>query len=168
MNPEIETLKTILTHQEAIYADVEDRIQQKRKVLIEGDVHQLAGIDQELATLGQQVTRLEQERLELLTRMGYADKPLSEVIARLPVEEASHLRELRIRLRARIDNVRTANDQARSLLDLSIKWIEDTVEVIAKAVMPEATSYGQQNGKCQPGKGPDGGTIIPSTIQRNA
>ncbi len=168
MNEQIEMLKTILTHQEAVYADVEDRIHQKRRVLIEGDVHRLAGIDQELATLAQQVTRLEQERMGLLTRMGYADQPLSEVISRLPVEEAAHLRDLRTRLRARIDNIRTANDQARSLLDLSIKWIEDTVEIIAKVVMPEAASYGNQNGKCQPGKAPDGGSIISSTVQHNA
>lgn len=168
MNESIETLKTILTQQEAVYADVEERIHQKRQALIEGSVHQLAEIDQELVSLGQRMSRLEAERMELMSTMGYVNKPLAELIPDLPSEQAAELRDLRIRLRARIYNVRSANDQARSLLDLSIKWIEDTVEVIAKAVMPEAASYGQQNGKYQPGKSVDGGAIIPSTVQHKA
>ncbi len=161
-------LQGLLDKQADVYSKVEEQMIEKQMVLIEGDPEKLSNVDQGLMGLSQQLTRLEDERIELLITMGYGDKSLKEVIQELPPKRSGNLRTIRNRLLKLIQNVQVENDKTQALLNLSIQWVEGTVELIANALVPEAGSYNAQGSKnnrvIQEATGP----LAPSTIQREA
>jgi hypothetical protein len=165
---QLNILQDILNRQAEVYAQVEERMAEKRKILVEGTPHRLATLDQELTALIQKATILERERMDWLTEMGYEDQTLRQVIASLNPIWAKPLNDLRDRLLRQMANIQETNRESRSLLDLSIKWIEDTVEVIAQAIAPEAGAYDHKGAKNVTSHNQDVRSPMSSTIERQA
>ncbi len=161
-------LQNLLNQQAEVYSDVEKQMIQKQHILIEGDPNKLASVDQTLAILGQRLTQLENQRIELLEAMGHQDKTLNEVLQTLPQHQTKTLRESRSHLIRSIKNIKIENDKTRSLLNLSIRWVEETVELIANALVPEAGTYNATGVKSNRTINETTGPLAPSTIQRDA
>ncbi len=161
-------LQCLLNKQADIYSEIEEKMVQKQHVLVEGNPDKLVSTDQVLTGLAQKIARLEEERIALLIKMGHPNESLKEVIETLPSGEAESLSQCRNRLVKGIERVKGENDKARSLLNLSIRWVEDTVELIANALAPEAGSYNASGVKNNRAIQEASGPLAPSTIQRDA
>lgn len=142
VSPEkIQELKALLEKETQTYQDMAKTMMDKKTLLIKGQYKQLGTVDQELASLGNQSVQIEARRMELMSDMGQEDKTLEELIKVMPPQQAQHFIPLRKRLIHVVRDVQDINKQNSRLLELSIKWIEDTVETIAKAVTPQAATY---------------------------
>jgi hypothetical protein len=113
------------------------------------------------------VDELERGRIALLIHMGHKDKSLKDFIECLDVNNAQPFIEARQRLVRVVENVRELNTESRSLLELSVKWIEDSVSLIAQLLMPEASSYSPVMDKKQ-NKQQQEAAIIHSTVDHSA
>ncbi|MGE0199926.1 MAG: flagellar protein FlgN [Candidatus Melainabacteria bacterium] len=164
----MDALKALLRQETETYQQVADALSHKTSVLVNGDYHGLAGVDQELVRLGQKSIQLETQRMAAMTAMGYENHTLRQLIEVLPPDEKKPLQTLRENLLEKVFAVQTANQQHQSLLDLSIQWVGDTMDIIAKALTPEGASY---TGTGKSVKGAPGQTPIQglqSTISRDA
>jgi len=159
-------LATILSDQVGLYDRVETMIEQKRQVLVKGNAYELANIDQKLMVLAQDVERLEKQRQALLKEMGFEGYTLKEVIDRLSSPEAQTLRPLREQLKKAVERVQVTNQHTQGLLQMSINWVADTVNMIAKAIAPEITAYNPEGQ--QPSKADPRNDVMSSTIEREA
>lgn len=137
----LNTLEALLSQETQTYQMVAGLMDEKKEVLVKGNYKQLPDIDQRLVQLGQQSITLEQERLLLMQQLGYPNQPLSQMVQELPPPHQSRLSETRARLKDVVEQINELNQTNKRLLHWSIKWIEETVDVITNAVMPESASY---------------------------
>jgi hypothetical protein len=100
--------------------------------------------------------------------MGYAQCPLSQFIAQLNPVQKAPLNRCRERLLRAIQDVDRLNRDTRDLLDLSLNWIRDTVEVIVNAITPEGASYTAQGSKTNAHNPAAAIAPVQSTVIRSA
>lgn len=146
----IQELKTLLEKETQTYQQMAKTMMDKKTLLIKGQYKNLGPIDQTLASLGNQSVQIEARRLNLMTDIGHQDKTLEELIKAMPSTHAQDFIPLRKQLIHVVRDVQEMNQQNNRLIELSIKWIEDTVDTIAKAVTPQGATYnakGQQTVK---------------------
>jgi|GEM_PF-2821931 len=123
----------------------------KRDILIKGDLSPsermtvLQAVDRTLLTLNQRARQLEQERCKLHRSMGCENMSLNELIAALPNGFnglARKLRTLQQNLQVALREGKNLNDEIKGLLELSLGWVRETIDIVATAVAPEGSSYG--------------------------
>ena len=85
--------------------------------------------------------------MALLVHMGQENKTLKEFIDCLDPSNMKPFHEARQRLTRAVENIRDLNRQNHNLLDLSLKWIEGSVQMIAQLLSPEGASYGAKGEK---------------------
>lgn len=161
-------LATILNQQVELYDTVDNLMQKKRLILVKGNAYELSNIDQKLTTLAQKGSQLEERRIKLLKEMGYHNLSLKEVIQKLSVQQAKTLNPIREQLKRSIQRVQSSNNQTKGLLQLSLNWVADTVELIAKAIAPESASYEQNGRQTTPQQQQTSTQRMSSTIERQA
>ena len=167
-NQKLTELKGILSQEIQSYEALEKMMTHKKALLIAGKAEELSRLDQDLLRITQKVTELEQKRMTLLVQMGHQNQTLHEFIRTLDIQDSRNFMEARQRLVRVVDNVKTLNETNRTLLDLSLKWIESSVEVIASLLVPEGASYTQKGGKPQGKQQGTVTTMISSTIEHSA
>lgn len=140
-NQELELLKRILDQEIESYGQVEQKMAEKNQVLIRGNASELSRLDRELIALNQRTIELEKQRISLMMNMGKQNYSLQEFINSLDIHKAAPLIEARQRLNRVIGNVRDLNSQNKRLLEISLKWIETSVETIAQMLTPQGASY---------------------------
>lgn len=140
-NQELELLKSILDQEIESYGEVEQKMAEKNQVLIRGNASELSRLDRELIALNQRTIELEKQRIALMMNMGKPNHSLQDFINSLEIHKAAPLIEARQRLHRVIDNVRDLNSQNKRLLEISLKWIETSVEAIAQMLTPQGASY---------------------------
>jgi len=153
-NEQFSTLQNLLNGEADCYAQAVERMRTKKEALLKNDLDTLEKTDQELMALHQRARSLEQKRLQLTGEMGYHDIPLSELIPQLPAEYAGVLAQTRKRLISLVRELEQLNRNHVDLLTLSLKWVEESVTVIAEILTPQAASYGAQTGKKGKGRSP--------------
>lgn len=139
--PQLEPLIHLLHQELQAYKAIEQKMAEKKRVLIQGDTDALSRVDQALMALGQKTIEIEEKRLKLMKTMGTPSQTLQGLIDGLDAEQASPLVEARQRLLRTVDSIRDLNQQNQSLLDLSINWIASTVDTIARHLTPESSCY---------------------------
>lgn len=138
----MEDLKRILNEEIALYNRIEQHLAEKKQHIIQGNLEQLVQVDNELEKLSQQGKVLEQERLALMVSIGREGETLREFIASLESGEDSHLlNQARTRLIETTNSIKTLSKTNRDLLTQSIRFIEQSVNVIASILAPEGASY---------------------------
>ena len=100
--------------------------------------------------------------------MGHPDKTLTQLIAGMPKQDASRLLPLRDNLKRVLGDIQEENKQTKSLLDLSIRWVAQTVEVIAEALTPEGASYNRRGGRSKSSEDSANPINIHSTVIHDA
>lgn len=163
----LEMLQHVLEEEIHQYEAIIEKLNCKQAVLVEGKPQTLNQIDQELMALSRNALKLEKQRLSLMARMGYPKCSLSAFIAQLQPDQAAALNRRRERLLRAVNDMHRLNQDTSDLLDLSIQWIQETVELIAGALAPEGSSYTAHGNKPHaqnPGTGtaPGQSTIIRS------
>ena len=153
------------------YEHLRHKLYEKQNILIAGKPGKLTAIDRELTSVGQKAKTLEKQRLELMNKLGQPENTLSQFIHKLESHQpkaAADLRRCRERLLSTVHDTQRANRDTQDLLNLSLQWIHDTVELIASVLTPEAASYTAKGQKLAQSKSP--GTSIPaqSTVNHSA
>ncbi len=167
-NEQLNLLHGILAEEIYQYEAVSERLTHKSQVLAANKPKQLAQLDRELLALSRKATQLEQERQRTMAKMGCPNWSLTELIAHLPPQQASRFTQSRERLRQAVKNTAALNRDNRDLLDLSLKWIQETVDIISSALAPEGASYTAQGGKNTPHNTSKAASPLQSTISHSA
>jgi len=129
------------------YEAASAKLREKQDILISGKPKKLPRLDQELTAISHKTRQLEQQRLSLMAELGHPNQNLSHLIADLEPQAAATLTPPRDRLVKAVQETTRLNQDTRDLLQLSMQWIQDTVELIANVLTPEAASYNAQGNK---------------------
>lgn len=166
-----ETLSALLAVLEQETRQLEatcDQLNIKRQILVAGKPDELLAIDRELLTLGKKATELAREREQLTLTLGCQQETLKSMITRMPAQFVPRFMMTRNQLqRAALDMTRL-NREVQDLLNLSLKWVQDTVDVIASAMNPEGSSYTPKGSKTNRQATPHHPTPSQSTIIHDA
>lgn len=139
---QMEDFKNALNQEIALYNSIERLLDQKRELIMQGDLETLVKIDNELEQLSQRARSLEQERLAIMVRMGRQGDTLREFIESLESgEDTQMLVHAREQLVKSVESIKNLSKTNRDLLTQSIRFIEQSISVIASILSPENPSY---------------------------
>lgn len=145
-----------------------EQLNLKRQILVSGQPQKLVSIDRELTALGKKSGELAKEREVLTRQLGWEKQTLKSLIPQMPAQFEPRFTLTRDRLHRAAMDVERLNRENRDLLNLSLKWVRDTVEVIAAAMNPEGASYTAQGGKKLKQNTPNDQAPTQSTVIRSA
>lgn len=149
-NPSLHRLQSVLEAEIGLYEQAGTRLQEKQAAIITMKQDQLVNIDRELAVLQKKAAQLEASRHEVLAEMGYENGTLSQLIEKVACpEQAGILMRIRDRLHRAVDDADRQNRNSRELLNLSIHYVQDTVNTVVGLLNPEGAAYNAQGGKAQ-------------------
>jgi len=134
-------------------------LEQKKTALVHRDMNTLHSVDQALLTLVHRVRQLEKARTGLIQELCSEMPRLELLIQTMPPEESSRFTLIRQRLLRYMNDAGALNKENKSLLDLSIHWIQETVAILAAALNPSASSYGARSARKPNGDMPPSSTI---------
>jgi hypothetical protein len=176
----LEALCRLLDEMAGRYETARRTLIRKRDLLISRQAEtlkngELQATDRELLAVSRQVARLDQERRQLQVRMGCPDWTLGTLIEALrngiPAASpewtqaaAQNLARTRERLETVLRETDRLTREVRGLLELSLGWIRETVDILTAAATPDGTGYTAQ------GTGSTKRAIVEgcSTISRSA
>ncbi len=140
---DMEDFKSILNQEIQLYSAIENSLDEKKDIIIKGDLDRLAQIDNELEKLSERAHDLEKERLSTMVRMGKEGDTLNEFISSLQSgEDTIMLEHAREQLIKTTESIKQLSKTNRDLLTQSIHFIEQSVNVIASILSPNGASYG--------------------------
>ncbi len=143
------TLHHTLQHQLSTHETINAKLRELRVAVVMGKTEDITSINEQLLSLGNQLKALEVNRKESVAKLGYASKPLSEIIPQLPIAEQTNLKQLREKLNATIDMVQQEKDDTSAVLEHSMSWVKRAMGVIANQVakaQPKTQHYGTNVG----------------------
>ena len=150
---QLNTLHATLKEEAAQYELAANKLVEKKCILLSNDPAGLPRLDQELLLLAQKTRQLERSRIEQMRDLGHGDLSLRQFIGTLDPRRGKPFLDARTRLLKAVDEVSTLNRHNKELIQLSMQWIQDSVEVIAGLITPEGASYNAQGNKSrQPGQ----------------
>lgn len=164
----LEKLKALLDQEIMSYTQVEERLVEKNDCIIQGNTAGLEKADQAINALNHRLQELERNRLNLMIEMGQEKQSLKELINCIDDERAKPLNTARENLCTVVDSVQDLNQTSQSLLDLSLKWVDSSVDMITKLLMPETTAYTATGAKSTARQLPEQVNIIRSTVEHEA
>lgn len=132
-----QSLRQNLEAQLAAHQEVNGLLQQLRQSVMVGKTDAVKTTNHQLIQVGNTMARLEAERQQLLTKAGYTTMPLRQLMLSLPASEQQSLNMLREKLNHTIGQVKVQQADTQSVLSQSIRWVNQTVATIAKAVQPD-------------------------------
>lgn len=144
---QLSALLSLLENETRQMEATRDQLNIKRQILVAGKPKELVAIDRQLMALSKKATELAKEREALTRQMGCPQETLKSMIPRMPAQFIPRFTTARDKLHRTAMDVRQLNRENRELLNLSLKWVQDTVEVIASALNPEGASYTPQGNK---------------------
>lgn len=162
---QIDQLHQILELEVEQYQQAVNALQRKKAALVSRKPQNLIPVDRELMAINRKGKQLEQQRQSLMTALGQPDGRLEKMIAQMDPANANRFQNTRQRLLRTIEDVKHLNGESRSLLTLSLHWIQETVDIITAAISPEGASYNAQGEKRKGSENPP--PIIQSTISHS-
>ncbi len=141
----MKTLHHTLQHQLSTHEAINTKLRELRVAVVMGKTDEVANINEQLLSLGNQLKALEVTRKESVEKLGYASKPLNEIIPHLPIAEQTNLKKLREKLNATIDLVQQEKDDTKAVLEHSMDWVKQAMGTIASHVakaQPKTQHYG--------------------------
>jgi chromosome segregation ATPase len=154
------------THQ---YESAVHKLREKQDILIAGKPKLLGRIDQELMAISHKATQLEKKRMALMAELGHPNQTLTQLIETLEPKAASAFMAGKDRLLRAAQDAHRQNHDTQDLLNLSLQWIQDTVELISSVLNPEASSYTAQGSKSGAKSNPNATpNALQSTVNHSA
>jgi flagellar biosynthesis/type III secretory pathway chaperone len=151
MDAYLQVITNLLEEQADNYDSLLALAQQKRKLIIAGDVDTLGRLTGREQHLISDIQRSEKKRLALMPclarQLGLksAKFTLTELINAIPDPQTRQsLSELRRRMRARLDDLKRANERNETLLQQNLDYIDFSMNVLRGVVAgPEEEIHGQ-------------------------
>ncbi|MCK7521074.1 MAG: flagellar protein FlgN [Ignavibacteriales bacterium] len=144
MKTEIIELEKILDQEIQAYSALEKYIIDKKDSLISGNIDQLRSIDTEIEHLNSKMLELESKRKLVNSSIGNENLTLKEIIEKIEKEDktkAERFSNIRDNMKNLSENIQKQNNINLQLIEHSLKMLENSVTSIAKALMPEMSSY---------------------------
>ncbi len=140
-NKAILELEKILNNEIEAYSKLEEYISEKRSYLVTGDIEKITAVDSELEKYNNVVEKLEEKRKQIYPE----NFTLKEIIKRIENKEHSNkISTLRDRIKDLLFNINRQNSMNQELLKYSLKIVENSIAVIANAIVPEGSAYNRQ------------------------
>lgn len=139
MDDIIEDLIAIIQREVDAFNELLDTLREKQQAIVEGEVSRLNSSVQNETRVTSETKHLEAERIERsrelakelnMPRQVGANPKLSEIIDAVEEKYAERLREQRELLRSLIQKVQYVNKSNQFLLDYSIKFVEQNIELL--------------------------------------
>jgi hypothetical protein len=132
------------------YESHKQSLLRKREVLIKSlaskeSMTELQATDRALLSLNQRAKQIDRNRHRIQIEMGCGDFNLSQLIDTIQDSFRAMARKLSIlrdRLQCALRESSQLNSEIKELLELSLGWVRETVEIITTAYSPEGSSYG--------------------------
>ena len=141
MNKEILELEEILNREIEAYAKLEEYINGKKEYLIKGDIEKVKTVDSELEKYNFVIEKLEGKRKQIYPE----NLSLKEIIERIEnKEDADKISALRDRIKNMLPNLQKQNTINMELIKQSLKIVENSIVVIANALVPEGSAYNRR------------------------
>jgi flagellar biosynthesis/type III secretory pathway chaperone len=150
MDDIIEDLIAIIQREIDAFDELLDTLREKQRAIVEGEVGRLNSSVRNETRVTSETRQLEAERIErskelarelnLVGRAGVSPK-LSEIIEVVEEKYAERLSEQRELLRSLIHKVQYVNKSNQFLLDYSIKFVEQNIELLLGAAEKGKTVY---------------------------
>lgn len=141
MNKEILELEQLLNQEIEAYSKLEEYISGKNTYLIKGDMEKVKTVDEELEKYNYIIGKLEEKRKQIYP----ANVTLKQIIAKIEdKEQADKLSKLREKIKNILSNVQKQSTVNTELLKHSMKIVENSITVIANALIPEGSAYNQK------------------------
>lgn len=134
-------LEKILNQEIEAYSKLEEYISGKKQHLINGDMEKISAVDTELEKYNYIVEKLEEKRKQI-----YPDNStLKQIIERIEnKEQANKISNLRDKIKSLLSGIQKQNTINVELLKHSLKIVENSIVVIANAIVPEGSAYNQR------------------------
>ena len=134
-------LEKILNQEIEAYSKLEEYISGKKQHLINNDMEKIIVVDAELEKYNYIVEKLEEKRKQL-----YPDNStLKEIIEKIEnKDQAKKLFNLRNKMKSILSNIQKQNTINIELLKHSLKIVENSIVVIANALVPEGSAYNKK------------------------
>jgi len=143
---ELEAFKMLLNEEISLHQTIETRLEEKKQVIIKGDLDALTNLDDQLEELSRQALELEESRLAMMIQMGRDEVTLKEFIGSLRDENDTRLLEhAREQLVTTTQNIRELCRSNQDLISHSIRMIEQSVGFISSILSPGGASYTNPN-----------------------
>ncbi len=144
---QMQAMKALLDEEITLYGQIETLLGEKKPLIVKGDLEALFQLDTQLEALTERARNLEQERLEMMNRMGQArTQTLKDFIT--TVDHAQYKNafgEARAQLTQSVENIQQLSQANQDLLTQSIRFIEQSVGVIAGMLAPPEPCYQQKS-----------------------
>lgn len=141
MNNEILELEQILNNEIEAYSKLEEYISGKNEYLIKGDIEKINEVDVELEKYNCIIEKLEEKRKNIYPE----NVTLKEIIEKIENrEQADKIANLRNKIKSILLNVQKQSTVNVELLKHSLKIVENSIVVIANALVPEGSAYNQK------------------------
>jgi hypothetical protein len=139
---EMQDFKRLLDSEIELYNRIEVLMAEKKQAIVLGDLDKLIQLDNVIEQLTEHARDLEKERLALMVQMGRDGETLREFIDSLESgEDAVMLNHARAQLINTMDGIKRLSKSNRDLLTQSIRFIEQSIDVIASILAPKGPSY---------------------------
>ncbi len=145
MIEKLNELEQILDKEIKTYKEIDECIIDKKNILMKNDAESLLKVDQKLLSYSQKMTDLEKERINFYSTMTPRQSSLSAIIEsamNLDRNKANKIQEKRNKIVSLAKNIEKNENTNKELVKHSLKMIESTVSMIAKALNPKMDSYG--------------------------
>jgi hypothetical protein len=141
MLTDVMELENLLKKELDVFLKLEEYTVEKKKHLIKSDMDNLRNIDIEIEKLGILIKNMELKKSEILSK-SHTNQNLTAVINNMQDKNsANKLTLLKEKIKKTAVNIHRQNNINAQLIEHSLKLIENTVNIISNALMPESSSY---------------------------
>lgn len=144
MNIELKEIENILDEEIQVYLSIEKCEQDKKDILIKGDINALVQIDEQIYKFGSVVKDLAIKRKSFYKNMGSEHTSLSEIIEKTRAYDkiqAEIIKEKRNKIMDLLKNIYRLDSTNKELVKHSLKLVKASVNLIVKSLNPGMNSY---------------------------
>jgi hypothetical protein len=150
MIKEITALEEVLNKEIEAYSNLEKYLSDKKDVIVKRDVEKLKYIDLEIQNWSEKIQTLDSKLMHISSDFEGENLTLNQIIERIENEQKqSELPTLKNKLKNIADKTRRQNKINLELLENAMKLIENSVNIIANAIVPEISSYNKRGRKIE-------------------
>lgn len=161
-------LLEIMEQETRQYKSMSEILTEKKSILLSNQPEKLARLDRQLLQLNKKANQLEAERLTTLSHLGLPEREIFSALGNVldPVS-SGQVQQIQYQLLNAAKEAHQLNQEVKELLHIAFRWLQDTVNIIVNAVIPEGQSY-NQNGSKTDKQNKAGQVLSGSTVNHSA
>ena len=144
MKMDLVEIENILDEEIQVYLSIEKCEQEKKKILIKGDIDALVKVDEQIYNYSSVVKNLAERRKKYYKNLGIERTSLSEIIDKtmsFDKVRAENINEKRNKILEILKSIYKLDSTNKELVSHSLKLVKASVNLIVKSLNPGMNSY---------------------------